>query len=219
MSGYYYLMASQPYISFDSEVFPEPLAFLAQCGEWMTDSDLAAIRAVVIGDRSEQPTKAEISARAENRAVASWNRFEAGIRNVLVQTRAENVSRDGWRYIRRDDSDEQILPEHSILELVKTAAGHDSPLRSELDLLRIRWAFIEELIVGHYFDVTAAIAYAVKLVILERKAVFDTDRGAERFHAAYVAVRSPDNTAARSAAIEKNEPHESTPESDMWSRE
>lgn len=55
------------------------------------------------------------------------------------------------------------------------------PLQEELQLMRLRWNRIEELLIGHYADLDALVGYKLKLMILMRRWSFDAGRGALLF--------------------------------------
>ena len=53
---------------------------------------------------------------------------------------------------------------------------------------REKWAYLERLEAGHYFDLETLAAYALKLRILERKALFEAERGEASYRAAYADI-------------------------------
>ena len=68
----------------------------------------------------------------------------------------------------------------------RTAAFQaESPLDGELVIERERWAVVERLQVGHYFDTEALVAYGLKLRILERTARFEVERGRAAYGEVY----------------------------------
>ena len=48
---------------------------------------------------------------------------------------------------------------------------------------RARWDVLEDLELGHTFDLERLLVYAIKLQLLERKFAMDADRGEERVQA------------------------------------
>ena len=55
------------------------------------------------------------------------------------------------------------------------------PLEIEKEILLLRWNFLEDQEMGHFFDLSFLIIYYLKLQILERLFSFDKERGKERF--------------------------------------
>jgi hypothetical protein len=50
---------------------------------------------------------------------------------------------------------------------------------------------LDELESGHYFDIDKILVYALRLQILERKALFDEQKGREMFDKVYTEIISP----------------------------
>jgi hypothetical protein len=65
------------------------------------------------------------------------------------------------------------------------AAQCEDPLEGELSIEREKWSFLERLETGHFFDLEALVAYALKLQILERRALFEAERGETSYKTAY----------------------------------
>jgi hypothetical protein len=76
-------------------------------------------------------------------------------------------------------------------QLAREAFGQESPLQAEELLNRARWSYLDELEVGHYFDIEKILVYALRLQILARKALFEEDKGVEMFQKVYAEVTSP----------------------------
>jgi hypothetical protein len=71
------------------------------------------------------------------------------------------------------------------LRAAQAAFQAESPLDGELVIERERWAVLERLQVGHYFDTEALVAYALKLQILERVGRFELERGRAAYGQVY----------------------------------
>ena len=56
-----------------------------------------------------------------------------------------------------------------------------NPLQAEINLLLLRWKFIENLESGHYFDLRFLICYYLKLQIVERLQKFNKEQGINKF--------------------------------------
>jgi hypothetical protein len=74
--------------------------------------------------------------------------------------------------------------------VAREAYAQDSPLQAEDTLNRARWGYLDELEVGHYFDIEKILVYALRLQVLARKALFDADRGRELFDKVYSEIIS-----------------------------
>lgn len=92
-----------------------------------------------------------------------WRAFEIALRNELVKIRASRKHIDSLQYLR---GDEYIEP--YIAHIAMNAHRTLSILEAEKLLDQERWHALDELAVGHYFDLDSLIVYALKLLILER---------------------------------------------------
>lgn len=136
---------AQPPFSFE--------VFLVRCAEFIPAKDLKALEAVS-GAQAQAPGL-EIIRKIQG--------FEAMLRNELVRIRAAHKKIDPEKYLRLDGFAGQ-----SIYHVALAAHRNPSPLDGERILDKERWNFLDELSIGHYFDLDFLIVYATKLLILER---------------------------------------------------
>ena len=66
-------------------------------------------------------------------------------------------------------------------QTAREAAGDSSPLSAEHTQNRARWSFLDDLETGHHFDMEKLVVYFLKLQILDRKDLFNKERGTEKF--------------------------------------
>jgi Protein of unknown function (DUF2764) len=167
--GSYFLVASLPDLSFDR---PTPITtkdFLGLCAEHLPAASRRLLAAIDLFQSSASPTRLRI--------LNVWFERERALRNELARLRAQRL---GWdlappqRSVRRDA--ELTAVAVRILE-------HESPRAAEDELDRARWTFLESLEFGHYFDLETLALYGLKLRLLERRAVFNKERGRERLRA------------------------------------
>ncbi|MFH1622748.1 MAG: DUF2764 family protein [Candidatus Omnitrophota bacterium] len=96
-------------------------------------------------------------------ALKKWNKFDMALRNELVKIRAGRKHVDPHKYIRKDDYFE---PE--ITRIAANASRNTSILEAEKMLDLARWQALEDMAIGHYFDLDFLVVYALKLLILEK---------------------------------------------------
>lgn len=93
-----------------------------------------------------------------------WYGFDTALRNELVKLRSAHKLQDPLKYTR--------IPRGSVdYSMTRIAmAAHRNPaiLEGERFLDQQRWCFLDELALGHYFDLDFLLVYALKLLILER---------------------------------------------------
>ena len=92
-----------------------------------------------------------------------WSNFETSLRNELVKIRAARKHLDPSKYLRKDG-----LEDVSVSRLAMNAYKSPSALESEKTLDLERWNKLEELSLGHFFDIDFLIVYTIKLLILEK---------------------------------------------------
>ncbi|MBN2453222.1 MAG: DUF2764 family protein [Candidatus Omnitrophica bacterium] len=155
-SFYVYLISSLPSLvmrvkppfSFDS--------FLRRCSNFISAEDLAAVESVRHPER--------IARDSCNETLRKWRAFDTMIRNELVKIRSLRRKSDPAKYLRPDGSPESAYYAHAAIN----AYRKPSPVESEMALDTDRWRYLDELSMGHYFDLDFLITYACKLLILEK---------------------------------------------------
>lgn len=156
MSVYYiYLISSLPWLHFGA---PPPFSFekfLKLCEGLISKDDICLLRSI--------PHKDEYFYEREQPTLKKWHAFDTTLRNELVKIRATRRHLDPAKYLRQDG-----YAEPYIAHVAMSAFRNLSILESEMILDRERWRMLDELSVGHYFDIDFLIAYAQKLLILER---------------------------------------------------
>ena len=152
---YTYLISSLPGLVFGAEPPISFEEFLENCHPLIPQKDFEILRGASLEAvdiyRGMQPTLKE------------WREFDTTLRNELVKIRAGRKKIDPLKYLRRDGYAEPHIS-HTTLN----AYRNPSLLEAERALDLERWRVLEELSAGHYFDIDFLIAYAHKLLILER---------------------------------------------------
>jgi len=132
------------------------VVFLQKCQDLISGDDLAALESAA--DR-EIPLPPGSGAETSRR----WRQFEQELRNELAKLRAARKKTDPLKYIRHDGSSQP-----SVIHIALSAYRNTSLMDAEKTLDMERWRFLDELTVGHYFDIDALLVYASKLLILLR---------------------------------------------------
>lgn len=130
--------------------------FLQMCEGLIPASEIALLGKIQTLDISKYKGQGAATLR-------KWYSFEVALRNELVKIRASRKHKDHLKYIRSDSQDGLAL-----IHIALSAQRNPSPLEAERILDSQRWQVLEELAVGHYFDLDFLIIYAQKLLILER---------------------------------------------------
>lgn len=190
MSSYYYLVAQLPNLSYGA---PAPISldrFKELCADLMTTEDASLLnRCVLTPDPASQdePTGSVL--------IDSWFAWERALRVHLARARSVRLKRDL-----------SGLPEAPIDPLdaaaaAKSVSAIESPLEAEQSLDRARWAAIDSFLGFDYFGRDTVYAYLLKLLLLERKALFRVEEGFAEYKAIYASVME-----AAPSSIESGEP-------------
>ena len=175
MAAYYiYLMASLPMLHFGTKAPFSYEKFLLMCKDLIPEKDIAMLEAIGRGDehiyQHSFPTLRE------------WSRFNTAVRNELVRIRAGHKHVDPAKYLRHEE-----YYDSSISHIAINAHRNPSILEAEGMLDAERCLALDEISAGHYFDVDILIAYAYKLLILEK---WDMMRAADRQQLLLEAIRA-----------------------------
>lgn len=148
---YIYFIASLPGLDFTGQPPFSLESFLERCDELLPAKDAGLIRGICSGEPQDHP------------AINKWLSFDTTLRNELVRIRSGHRKTEAARYLRPDG-----YAGTAIYHIALAAQRSHSLLEGEKILDRARWDFLDELLVGHYFDLDFLIIYAYKLLILER---------------------------------------------------
>jgi Protein of unknown function (DUF2764). len=147
MPGYYvYLLSSLPMLQFGMKPPFDMEKFFYACAELVSPDEIEAIKSFL-----------------KDEGDGSYGDFETALRNELVRIRAQRKHLDAAKYLRRDGYADQ-----SASHIAAGAYRNPSILDRERLLDMDRWKYLDELSVGHYFDLELLKIYARKLSILEK---------------------------------------------------
>jgi len=157
MPAYYtYLISSLPALTFGLKLPFSLKEFFEVCSRAIPEDDLAKIK-------QEVNSPAYKLKGLKNEALKRWHIFDFSLRNELARSRAARKKKDPLKYLRGD-----IYAQPDITHIAMSAYRNTNILEAEKSLDLERWRFLDELSIGHYFDITFLIVYALKLKILIR---------------------------------------------------
>jgi hypothetical protein len=155
--------------------------FLAKAAELLPRAEYAVVEGARLFIPEDGVPPALTDASPLLRAYYAW---ELSLRNELAILRAARLGKTPERYLRPGE------PQWDVSRLAHSAAALESPLDGELLIERERWAYLERLETGHYFDLERIVAYVLKLQALERRARFEVERGERAYATAYDSILS-----------------------------
>ncbi len=157
MANYYiYLISSLPALNFGSKPPISFAGFLKACEGLVSDWDMDLIRSV--GNLGFE------SVKAKNATLKKWMGFETMLRNELVMIRSARKKSDPAKYLRAGEYPGSDYAAHIAINASRKPSLLDAEKALDLD----RWRQLDELAIGHYFDMDVLVIYACKLLILER---------------------------------------------------
>jgi hypothetical protein len=177
LAQYYYLVASLPLLFYDSENVPSHEDFLVTCRQHISPGHYRLLVATSATDLQTTP--------ASCKTLRLWRQWEISLRNELVRLRAKKQGREAEAYLVESPG---VLDPQTI---AREAFAQESPLQAEDTLNRGRWSFLDQLEVGHYFDIEKILIYALRLQVLARKALFDEEKGRKMFDKVYSEIITP----------------------------
>lgn len=170
MSQYYYTRAALPTIRLGEKVPISGEKFLQFAGATVSPGDYRLLSRSRWG--SDDPAGHSFADR-----ILAWDKE---LRLELARARLAEP---------KCSLAELVLPESDgldvLTEKVRTALTLDSPLAVEIYLNNLRWGFVEEMGVAHFFDLEAMMAYYLKLQIALRQEKFQKEVGLEFFKKYY----------------------------------
>ncbi len=183
MAHYYYTIATLPFFSYDAAPAVSVDDFLSLAKESMTSSAYTELSCARL-DISDQEVKSLPS------FIKPWYRFELSLRNALVRMRASRLGKDSGQFLREGEE------ETGIEEIIREVSSQSTPLLAEDVLNRARWSKLDELEVGHYFDLQRMMILYLKVQLLERKHCFREESGTTEFEEIYANIREAVSAAS-----------------------
>jgi len=151
---YVYLIPTLPMLYFEGKPPFSFDVFLNKCSEFIPQKDLEVLKGL---GRDDMQIK-------KNHTIRKFSEFDTLLRNELVFLRAARKKVLPEKYIKAIAS----YPGLSIHHIAQSAHRNPNPLEAEKILDLARWDFLDELAMGHYFDLDFLIVYGLKLLILQR---------------------------------------------------
>jgi hypothetical protein len=169
LAQYYYTVASLPTVQLEQEPPITSEYFLDTCRYTLKEKDYQTLLMASITPEGQ----------AVHPVIAKWYAWEITLRNELVKIRAQNTGFDAEQFLVENDSNS------SAFESVREATAAANPAIGEDVLDRARWRFLEEMEMGHIFDMTALVVYYLKLQIAERRKVMTVKKGSGNYKELY----------------------------------
>jgi len=133
------------------------------------------------GADEKTPLYSKPAPRTVSSLVNRWMEWESTLRLNLAWGRAQKLKREA------DVIEAPELPADAAA-IAKTALFMESPLEAELFLDKARWDAIESFMDFNIFSENAVYAYLLKLLLMERRALFIAEEGFTEYKGLYAAI-------------------------------
>ena len=188
--SYYYLMSQLPYLLYGQKPPMSSAAFKALAESLMEDGDADLMGHLFLdpdpfkaGD--EGPSYADHAHSSGCKFVDRWRDWERTMRLNAARHRAIKTKRENAAPVEPPS-----FPSDAASTAIKAVVGTESPLDAEILIDKARWHAIE-VIAGHVLDPFHrdwVFAYYLKLVLLERYASFNTEKGFAEYKSLYASI-------------------------------
>jgi len=171
VGSYYYLMAQLPYLIYEQKPPMSSIEFKDTAKRLMAPCDAAVFENLSLN----------CSGKSECDFVRKWKEWDNNLRLNLAKQRVIKSKFE-------KSFSEPPLTHHDAAAAAAKAVDEHSPLEAEYLLDKARWHAIEEIAGDDYFHKNSAYAYYLKLLLMERKQAFDTDKGFAEYKSLYASI-------------------------------
>ena len=185
MASYYYLMAQLPYLIYEQKPPISSAGFKALAETQLSEEDAALMRYLSLDPDPDGklPSYAELSPPTGCDFIDSWREWERSLRLNIAKNRAVKLKRDNLSAL-----EPPFYPVEAVAAAVKSVNAEISPLEGEFLIDKARWNAIESLAGNNYFDRNSVYAYFLKLMLIERRVSFNTERGFTEYKSLYASI-------------------------------
>lgn len=178
MGSYYYLMAQLPYLIYEQKPPMSSIEFKDTAKRLMAPADAAVFETLSLNYTGSSTCD----------FVRKWQEWDKNLRLNLAKQRIIKSK------FEKSFTEPQLTHLDTVAAASKAVDEH-SPLEAEFLLDKARWHAIEEIAGDDYFHKNSAYAYYLKLLLMERRQSFDTDKGFTEYKSLYASiVESAQNT-------------------------
>ena len=177
MGSYYYLLSQLPFLTFGQKPPMTSRQFKDLALPLMEKND-AAVFALI--DTYNKKNHAEWQPSGSV-FFDNWVEWENCLRLNLAKQRFIKIKRDGV-----PPAEPPEFPSDAVITAAK--AMQENPLDAEALINKARWNTIETLQGTDYFSSNSVFAYMLKLQILERHILFQTESGLSEYKSLYASI-------------------------------
>ncbi len=155
MKQYYFLICSLPYIKLAEAPIISIGEFRTACKGHVSEKDMQLLDAVSLLPVKDSPF-------SPNSTIAQWLERDQTLRRRMAAYRTALKSEKSGRSAPKTD------PFSEIDRGIREAYAKPNPAEREKALDSLRWQWLDELELGHYFDLNKLFIYKLRLLIHEK---------------------------------------------------
>ena len=187
MGSYYYLMAQLPFLIYEQKPPMSSDAFKALAESNLGEEDLVYLEDLSLdpcsGQSKEGNAYAESAPSTGCDFLDGWREWERTLRLNLAKHRAIHLKRENVT-----NTEPPLMPQDAAGAAIKAVTGDGNALEGELLIDKARWNAIDSLAGIDMFDRNNVYAYFLKLLLLERREAFKTDKGFSEYQSLYAEI-------------------------------
>ena len=192
MGSYYYLAAQLPYLAYGQKP-PMSSSDFRDLAKPLLDTqdrvffDLVDLDPEGITEKGHidtRPSYAEPALKSGCDFIDQWREWERTLRLNLAQQRSQKTKQEGVNAL----VEAPALPTDAAAAALRAVTATESPLEAEYVLDKARWEAIENLQGIIYFNRNTIYAFLLKLLLLERHAMFNTENGYAEYKSLYASI-------------------------------
>jgi len=175
VGSYFYLMAQLPYLIYEQKPPMSSASFKATAAYFLNSADADLLKHLSLDPAFAQK-------KTDSDFIDNWREFERALRLNLAKERAIKLKRDAMQI-----TNPPLFPLEAAHAASK-AIDESSPLEGEIILDKARWAAIDSMTGSDNFHRNAVYAYFLKLLLLERREAFNTEKGFAEYKSLYASI-------------------------------
>jgi len=184
VAEYYYLIAQLPYLRYDQKPPMSSAAFLEMAGSFLSSVDRKLMKFLSLEPVPGITIETYASPKKTGcKFLDDWLKWEGALRLNLARYRALKL------YNESLISDPVVVPVEAYNSATQIFTQEGSPLNGELMLDKARWDIIDSMITNDYFNRNVVYAYYLKLLLMERRQIFnDIEIGFSEYKSLYAQI-------------------------------
>jgi len=181
VGSYYYLMAQLPYLIYEQKPPMSSSEFKDLAKSLLKSNDAALFENLSL----------TCSEKTDCDFINKWQEWDKIMRLNLAKQRVIKLKLD------RPVTEPQSI-HLDAAAVASKAVDESSPLDAEIMLDKARWHAIEELAGNDYFSRNTVYAYYLKLLLLERRQIFNAEKGFAEYKSLYASIADSVQSAGES---------------------